>query len=605
MKTLVPAPSARPAGPSFINRALDGVTRLIDAALNRVFSLTHRVSLTRWSAVRIGFLLAWMVSVAVIAPEVNGSAQFFVLMNALLAFKPPEEVTPLITKFIFTVVLHPIVVRHLLALYVPFWLMRRISAIYLADIFEKPEETARQFIMQAAFGQGYSTIHIKQGRVVEADQGSTIIQIGGPGYVQVELDSAVLFERPDGSVHVIGPTGSEVIDDFERLRRVVDLRDSIESVDLAPTRSKDGIIVGAKDIQFSYSIYRGEETNRTETPYPFSKKAVESLVYKDSRTVKPGIAPARAPEWQSGPFKMGGPIMGEMGGFISKRGLSEFLAAIGKPEEQSLKTREDQIDQRSQVLSGLNGNLNGDLPLKAPDFSSRTFLTDQFYSQDGFLKRMADKGFQLNWIGVGTWFTPADIIPSKHKEAWTISRENYSRGNKQAIEGVQNEAKLQELLRLVQTLPINKFYNGAEKVTDGNYDRLLGELLQDYEEILQRAADLYLRGANRLDFRISQLSNEATNLYDRPRRMSYSDYDNFLQDLALMGEPGADIFSPEVEEQFRQAAEIFENLSAALDNEDQEFLKRAIKLYNDLKIYNQMQRAIEIIRMIRRPQYSV
>lgn len=607
MKEWMPAPAARAARLSFFTTLVDWLTRAIDAALNRVFALTHRGSITRWRVLVVGFLVAWLVSVVAVVPELLTGPQKGGFLEALQSMvfvepKTQEEFIQALLKLFFVVFLHPAVLKHLLALFAPFWLMHRITAIYLADIFEESQVTARQFVMEAAFGRGYTTLHIRNGKVVEDDHNLTIIKIGGPGYVQVDLDSAVLFEKPDGTPHVIGPTAKEIIDDFERIRRVVDLRDSVDTVELPPTRSRDGIIIGAKDIQFSYSIYRGESPNRAEIPYPFSRAAVESLVYKDTRVVKPGIAPARKPEWQSEPFKMGGPILAEMGAFISKRGLSEFLAAIGEPEENSLTTREQKIDQFSQLLSGINGDQAGNPPLSAPDFSSRTFLTGLFYSQDGFLKRMADKGFKLNWIGVGTWYTPAEIIPANHRDAWKTSRENFARGNPQALEALQSEAKLQELLRLIQILPINKFYNDLEKVDD---ERLLDNLLQEYEETLQRAADLYGRGRNGLDLRFSRLTQEAVRLSERLRRPTSSVYDDFVQRLAWWSSPPRSIYSPDVEELLSQAAGLYEDLHPILETEDREFFQQAIRLYQDLRAFYQIVNVISTISRVRQQHHQV
>lgn len=611
MKQWIPAPPLRAARPSILTMIVDWITRAIDAALNRVFSLTHRVSVIRWQAMVVGFILAWLISIVAVIPEDGngqniGGQQLGKVLAAfggmILGTTPPQEFFSSFGTLIFAIGLHPAVIKHMLALIAPFWLMHRIIAIYLADIFEESELTARQFVMEVAFGQGYTTLHIRNGKVIEEDQDSTIIKIGGPGYVQVDLDSAVLFERPDGTPHVIGPTGKEIIDDFVRIRRVVDLRDSIETTELPLTRSRDGIIVGAKDIQFSYSIYRGETPNRSETPYPFSRAAVESLVYKDARTVKPGIAPTYQPEWQMGAFKMGGPIMAEMSAFISKRGLSEFLAAIGEPEENSLTTREQKIDQFSQLLSGIDGNQSGNSPLKAPDFSSRAFLTDLFYNQDGFQKRMAGKGFRLNWIGVGTWYTPAEIIPANHRDAWKTSRENFSRGNPQALETLQAEAKLQELLRLIQILPISKFYNDLEKVDD---ERLLDNLLQEYEETLQRAADLYGRGRNGLDLRFSRLTQEGARLFNQLRRPPSSLYLDFLQYLDLWSSAPRSVYAPDVAELLSQAAGLHEDLHPILETEDRELLQQAIRLHQDLQAFYQIENVISTISRVRQQHHQV
>ncbi len=486
-----------------LQRIVTALEHGIDSLLNGIFSLTHGASKVRSRALFAGFLVAWMLAVLFDVPVPMMQLRWdefaaTITQEKVFAFLFTLDVQILFAALskgmalLFATIFHPEVLRHLIVLYAPYWLMYRLSAIYLADIFEKDDKVARTFIRQAAFGSKYSTISIGQGKILEKDEASTIVQIGGPGKIVVELDSAVLFERPDGTPHVIGPTTGEVVDDFERIRRVIDLRDVIDRADLS-TRSKDGIIVGARDIQYSYSIFRGDVPARNlQTPYPFLPAAVENLVYGDARPVKPGIAPPRVQEWRSPtPGRMAGQIIGEMGTFISKRGLGEFLANIGEPEEKSLLEREQEIGRRGQQLSGVAGDLPSNSPVAAGEFSSRAFLTSLFYTPDGFKKRASGKGFQLNWIGVGTWDLPEKKILEKHREAWLLSRENFSKGNPQALRGLQDETRQKEMLRMVQEIPVNRYYLAAQHNAED--ETIIEELLQAYHEVLDNAAELYRR----------------------------------------------------------------------------------------------------------------
>lgn len=592
------APAVTPI--SFFNRIANAFSRAVDGALNRVFSLTHRVAGIRWRALTTGLLLAWMISVFLVVP---GARWESAMRDLLTSLTDPQALANTLATIFFTMLFHPAVIRHMLALYLPFWLMHRITASYLADIFEVNETVARRFIMQAAFGRGYSSIHISQGKVSEADQELVIIQIGGPGTVVVDLDSAVLFEKPDGTPRVIGPTSGTVIDPFERIRRVVDLPDSIEPIEQAPARSRDGIIVNARDVHFSYSIYRGPNPERSaKKPYPFDKSAVENLVYRNTRIVKPGIAPTKAPEWQSDPFKMAGSIRAELGMFINKRGLSEFLADIGKPEEDSLATREQQIEQTSHQLSGTPGSPEGIAPLKAGKFTSRPDLTSMFYKQDDFQERMAKKGFQLNWIGVGTWHTPAEIIPANHREAWKISRENILRGNPDALQGLREESKLQELLRLINSIPIYKFYEELRQEED---EKLAHELLLEYEKLLDRAVDLFKRGSDALDLRFANIIGQGARLFERSSRPDEADYDNFLQWLWSLSDLPVDVFDEQIPMYLQQAPLLYEALKSRLEEEDLHFLQEVLRLHEDLKAYNQIQLVLEAIRRILYPHHPI
>ncbi|MBN8580918.1 MAG: hypothetical protein J0L96_09615, partial [Anaerolineae bacterium] len=82
------------------------------------------------------------------------------------------------------------------------------AAAYLADVFEIEDETiASDFIEEIAFSDGSEKITINQGKISEKDEESSLIRIGGPGYIQVNLDSVALLERVDGTPEIISPRG--------------------------------------------------------------------------------------------------------------------------------------------------------------------------------------------------------------------------------------------------------------------------------------------------------------------------------------------------------------------------------------------------------------
>lgn len=498
------ATSAKPLKPANSSESLEGpvrgLTDTVDTVFNRLFSLTHSAALLR-SAI-IGGLFCFIAFSLTAGTRTVGQWGELFGNFALVSANPPmllpngDDLRATTLKLLAALFWNPDVLRRLIALYAPFWLLHHITAIYLADIFEKDEEVAQRFIMQAAFAADYHTVRIREGKIVESDQDSPMVQIGGPGYVIVELDSAVLFERPDGTAHVVPPTvsawhGKKIIGGFERIRQAVDLREIMGSQEVT-ARSRDGIPIIAKDIQYSYSIYRGENPGKTlQTPYPFIEKALESLAYKAPRLVKPGVAPAAKPDWLSPlPGKINGPIQLELGGFISKHGLSEFLSSIGAPEEDALRNREDELDKMGQHLSGRTDNNSGEILFKPAEFTPRANITALFYKEDGFKKRAADRGIQVDWIGVGTWVTPTEIIPANHLEAWKISRENFVRSDPEQIKRLQEDARLQESLRLIQTMPVGKFYTELQQENDA---ALIDSLVGDYYERIQSALELYER----------------------------------------------------------------------------------------------------------------
>jgi hypothetical protein len=127
---------------------------------------------------------------------------------------------------------------------------------------------------------------------------------------------------------------------------------------------------------------------------------------------------------------------------------------------------------------------------KPAKFTARSLITALFYDEEGFKKRAAERGFQINWIGVGTWVTPMEIIPANHLEAWKISRENFLRSDPEELKRLEEDARLQESLRLIQTMPVAKFYNDLKQASDND---LIDSLIGDYYERIQSAIELFER----------------------------------------------------------------------------------------------------------------
>ncbi|MEI7847709.1 MAG: hypothetical protein WCK35_18040 [Chloroflexota bacterium] len=208
---------------AWLDRVKTAILKQVDWLLNKIFGLTHKAALFRSAILWLSFLGFWFLF-ALTARTAQENTLITSTWLQTAASGQPQDVMLSTLTFFWTMFFNSVVVRHMLALYVPFWLMNHVAAIYLADIFEKDEAVAHKFILQAAFAESYNTIHIRQGVVIDEDRDSPMIQIGGPGYVVVELDSAVLFERPDGSTHIIGPTteewhGSKLITGFNAFAR--------------------------------------------------------------------------------------------------------------------------------------------------------------------------------------------------------------------------------------------------------------------------------------------------------------------------------------------------------------------------------------------------
>lgn len=476
------------AQPSEFDRALAWARGIVESALNWVFSLSHSAGQYRNTVRWLGFGLLYTYWVLTLN-NLDGWISLFATLNTTSSTGDPSVLIMQMGIFIFSTFLHPEVLRHVIAVVAPYMLIHRFAAIYLADIFEKETSVASRFIKQAAFAEDYLTIRVRAGRLLESNYDSPIVQIGGPGYVTVELDSAAVFERPDGSIRVIGPTarmphGRAVIDDFERLRQCIDLRDIVDKQEIT-SRSKDGIVVKARDIQYSYSIYRGENAKKSlDLPYPFDEEAIKKMVKGVVVPVSPGKQPQRTPEWTRPlPGGLFVSINIEFANFINQRGLSEFFSSIGSPEEDALRQRAEKIHQDAQALAGQDGYNLDESPLKAIPFTSRPNLAEAMFGSAAFKNFMKGKGLQVNWIGVGTWETPNEIIPENHLEAWKTSLENLRLGGSEQLNRLYDDSRASTLIQRINQLPINAYYvltqqgqKTDEEIVDGLFEHYLGYL---------------------------------------------------------------------------------------------------------------------------------
>jgi hypothetical protein len=400
---------------------------LINRLVNFVFAFSQSGALRRWNALLALAILVWLGLAFWLHPIYLGADPLYTqLLNAVFAAN---------------------VIRRMLILWLGMFIGARLSAVFLDDIFELRDiSVAQRFLQTAAFSGRYEGISIRDGDVAGADMNSPIFRIGGPGKVDVHLENVALFEKTNGTPHVVGPTNRrhEILEGFERLREVIDLRD--QYVDLTVEgRTQDGIPVIAKDVRLVYSVYRGPRdtahSDQYQQPFPYNEEAILNLVYKHG----------------SNPLTkaMIGSIRSELSAFISKHTLSEFLT---------------------------NAEASG-------EFIPRDQITDLFYDYaKEFSRKVETRGVELKWIGIGTWVVPAHVIPGRQLEAWKLSCKARFNQGEYILTRLRAESQLTELLRLVDEVP-NLFYSLIGQ--NLSPDQITHRLLLDYREKLRNAFDLY------------------------------------------------------------------------------------------------------------------
>ncbi len=491
--------------------------RLINELLNQIFILNEQYARYRNLFFTAVFLAIWFISAVLLHPI--GNLDFYLLetINQSNSFAL-DVINHLLAVFFAWDVLLIIT-----ALYLAYYISRQLAAIYLADIFEiKDLSIAERFIAQAAFAStSVGAIHIENGQVRSEDHKSPTFRIGGPGVVEINLENAAVFEKIDGTSTIAGPTSTApyILEGFERIRAIIDLRDQTTNFSIY-SRTRDGIPIEIKDVRLIFSVFRNNAARTLTRPYPFTKEGLNWLVYNQTKG-----------NWTT---SLVGLVRGELVRFIAQHALSEILAAPGDPEIKQ------QIQQQRLIARKTRSNLKhsarykiqnlrypkrktdgpNHLPiyfwkkkhkkqmryskqfmgdaLHFPTFSTRNQLSKIFYDEfnSSFKQRAQQRGVNLNWINVGSWHTPSNLVPEQHLEAWKIATENEIKCNPKVLNEIKNQARVKELLRILQQIPTQRFYEYQYQQLDRQV--ILSLLIQDYAAKIKSARDLFIHKKGRV-----------------------------------------------------------------------------------------------------------
>lgn len=504
MTTLV---SSTPVGETALQKELnlfnELFARLGNAFLNRIFDLRPAKAARRMRYLLVLFFISgFLISLQFYPLDLWAKYMRDIFLYSLNPAYAASYVGDPFTNFfgfIRQVFTDPRIFQYVPIFLAPFFIALQCAALYVADVFELEHvSVARSFIWGVALSGSEETIRVSQGDVSEEHQQSPTFLIGGPGKVVVDLDSVALFEKPDGTPHIIGPTGKEragkaTLDGFERFRQAIDLRDHfIDLRDQDPKsfsvqgRSLDGIPIEATDVRLMFSIYRDGKQPDTMRPYPFSEKAVEQLIYKASSQVTAGLANPSTFKF-SWINNMVGLIRGKLGGFMSERNLTVYLASTGMPEFEKAKQHEEVITEQESLLGTPVVDESMAKEIKPPPkFTARYEITNLFTQfEKAFTESSHSRGVELHWIGVGTWKTPAEIVPQKHLEAWKISRENLIKGSEIARSVLETETISLNVTSLIQDVPIAAYQK--IKIDETNHAKAVRRLIIEYRQQLREA----------------------------------------------------------------------------------------------------------------------
>lgn len=479
-----------------------------DSTINAIFALTFQRAewrgrtLTLLFLVILGLITLQAHSLSEWAEHIR-NVFIFLLNPAVAQTFPTNPITDLLR---FSLDAWPYVLRDLPVFMLPFLIALHNAACYLADIFEKPVQLGRRFIWEVALGGTSETAVIQEGEFINRDD-SLIYSIGGPGYVRVDLDSAALFESPDGTPHIVGPTvtGRHRLAGFERFRQAIDLREQqlrLDDIGEISERTQDGIVVRAANVQVRFSVLRGSQRRTLRQPNPFAgDDVIRSLIYEERRTVgRSETEIDGSPRYHNRNMTL--PITSvlraEFKRFIRERRLSQFLASHSEPEMRHVRQLRADVEAERRRL--LPDQPAPDLPAldeRPPAFLPRPELAALMKDQLRPLCRA--RGVDLIWIDVGTWKTSAEIVPENHLDAWRISSRNAMEGTSRAMERHARQVYIDKILKMIRDVPIErhekvwrtKSMKHLEKIAAivTGYREQLIDARQILEEELERGGD--------------------------------------------------------------------------------------------------------------------
>ena len=361
-------------------------------------------------------------------------------------------------------------VKYIPLLVVVYALSKKLAGRYLDDVYEfHNEELASDFLEEVTFGYGRQRITIKEGKISEDDEKSSLILIGGPGEIQVNLDSVAVLEKVNGEPKVIYPRNEPwKLGRFERIREIgkfdelgkreyaiINLRDQFVSGLAVKSRTKDGIPLEANGIKVMFSLLRRPQTKDDKVQgdaYLFDERAVQLLVYHQTIITPSPASPSGITfPWDTTIVPL---IISELEDLIKSRTLSEILASISQKEVDNATFNDQTIAQMRVEMTGQQTIPGARIESPAPKFESRSKITAQFFNKT-FREKAAKLGVSIEWIDIGNWQLPNTIILDKHKEAWTLSRENAKK--RASVEHSGKRYENVEIMNLIKDVVITNY----------------------------------------------------------------------------------------------------------------------------------------------------
>ncbi len=217
------------------------------------------------------------------------------------------------------------------------------------------------------------------------------------------------------------------IEGFERLRAVIDLREQKKPMRTIRARTRDGIEIIAEDVQIIFSVYRPEPLAAF-----YDSENEQRLTYNDEAILRMVYGEGSRPWTENAETAVALAIREE----ISQSDLFDLLSQ--SIDEASSEARSGNFILREDFFQRVVQKING---------------------------RRREKGFQVEWLGLGTWRAVLPQIEANLLEMWKNVSTTQQKTTAVELERLGTDARYEEMRRLYlhPAVILEKFMHREEK----------------------------------------------------------------------------------------------------------------------------------------------
>ena len=200
-------------------------------------------------------------------------------------------------------------------------------------------------------------LRVQEGRA-NPDGPAVLFKVGGPGYLSIAHDSAVVTSRVGKLHRVLGP-GFHKLESFERCWDVIDLRPQRRTVEVE-FMTREGIpACCSAEMRFRVAglpAPKGKPQKPDEMPpQPYTFDPAEVLKLASNKFVKRSEGPHRIADWCVG---IAGALDGEIRDLLEKYSLDDFLNPdYGDASNRYRKGDVDELPAKPQALRNIEAEI--------------------------------------------------------------------------------------------------------------------------------------------------------------------------------------------------------------------------------------------------------